>query len=120
MVTPADSSIKNAEGKVIEGAPLAANMGSYTMRRELRQAAVAACNPPRHAAVLLQVLVESAMTSGPRGLAIGIAEASTRRRLRPALKWIVTFHGDLLQSAGQSAALCGAVSGDGDRGKGVA
>ena len=106
MVTPADSSIKNAEGTVIEGAALAANMGSYTMRRELRQAAVAACKPPRHAAVLLQVLVEAAMAGGPRGLAIAIGEASTRPRLRPALKWACRFHGDLLESAGQSPRPC--------------
>ena len=102
MVTPTDSSIKNAEGTVIPAAALAANMGSYTMRRELRQAAVAACKPPRHAGVLLQVLVEAALAGGPRGLAIAIGEASTRRRLRPALKWTCRFHGDLLQSAVES------------------
>jgi len=101
-VTREESSIKNAEVTVVEGATPHRNMGSYTMRRELRQAAVAACNPPRHAGVLLRVLVEAAMAGGPRGLAIAIAEASTRPRLRPALKWTCRFHGDLLQSAGQS------------------
>ena len=98
-MTREESSIKNAEVTVVEGATPHRNMGSYTMRRELRQAAVAACNPPRHAAVLLQVLVEAAMAGGPRGLAIAIGEASTRPRLRPALKWTCRFHGDLLQSA---------------------
>lgn len=119
-MTRAESSIKNPEGTVIPAAGSAANMGSYTMRQELRQAAFAAVNPPRHAAILLQVLVEAAMTSGPRGLAIAIGEASTRRRLRPALKWIVTFHGDLLQSATEAPALWGAVSGDRDRGNAIA